>query len=127
MMKMKRAIQTTLAPAAIGPYAQAVDTGDMLFVSGQLPLDPISMTLAMGIQNQTQQSLNNIEQIVKAAGYDLQDIVKCTVYLKNMNDFPLMNETYQHFFGSHKPARAAVEVARLPKDALIEIDCIAKR
>lgn len=124
---MKRSIQTTHAPAAIGPYSQAIDTGTMLFVSGQLPIEPVTMTLATGIQNQTKQSLENIQQIILAAGYEITDIVKCTVFLKNMNEFALMNETYQHFFGTHKPARAAVEVARLPKDALVEIECIAVR
>lgn len=124
---MKRFIQTTYAPAAIGPYSQGIDTGTMLFVSGQLPIEPSTMTLALGIQNQTKQSLENIKAIVLAAGYDLTSIVKCTVYLKNMGDFALMNEVYANFFGSHKPARAAVEVARLPKDALVEIDCIAVR
>ena len=124
---MKRSIQTTHAPAAIGPYSQAIDTGTILFVSGQLPIEPVTMTLATGIQNQTKQSLENIHQIILAAGYEITDIVKCTVFLKNMNEFALMNETYQHFFGTHKPARAAVEVARLPKDALVEIECIAVR
>ena len=124
---MKRSIQTTLAPAAIGPYSQAVDTGTMLFVSGQLPIEPETMTLATGIQNQTKQSLENIKVIVQAAGYEVADIVKCTVFLKNMNEFALMNEVYANFFGAHKPARAAVEVARLPKDALVEIECIAVR
>lgn len=124
---MKRFIQTTYAPAAIGSYSQGIDTGTMLFVSGQLPIEPSTMTLTLGIQNQTKQSLENIKAIVLAAGYDLTSIVKCTVYLKNMGDFALMNEVYANFFGSHKPARAAVEVARLPKDALVEIDCIAVR
>ncbi len=124
---MKRVISTNLAPQAIGPYSQAIDTGEMLFISGQLPLEPTTMTLVTGIQAQTKQSLENIHSILKGAGYDLQDIVKCTVYLKNMTEFSLMNEAYASFFGSHKPARAAVEVARLPKDALIEIDCIAVR
>jgi len=124
---MKRSIQTTQAPAAIGPYSQAIDTGTMLFVSGQLPIEPETMTLATGIQNQTKQSLENIEAIIQASGYEISDIVKCTVFLKNMNEFALMNEAYQHFFGLHKPARAAVEVARLPKDALVEIECIAVR
>ncbi len=124
---MKRSIQTSQAPAAIGPYSQAIDTGTMLFVSGQLPIEPETMTLAIGIQNQTKQSLENIEAIIQASGYEISDIVKCTVFLKNMSEFALMNETYQHFFGVHKPARAAVEVARLPKDALVEIECIAVR
>lgn len=124
---MKRFIQTTYAPAAIGSYSQGIDTGTMLFVSGQLPIEPSTMTLTLGIQNQTKQSLENIKAIVLAAGYNLTSIVKCTVYLKNMGDFALMNEVYANFFGSHKPARAAVEVARLPKDALVEIDCIAVR
>lgn len=124
---MKRIISTSSAPAAIGPYSQAIDTGSMLFVSGQLPIEPSTMTIPSGVQNQTKQSLDNIMAILNAADYDLQDVVKCTVFLKNMNDFALMNEVYSHFFGSHKPARAAVEVARLPKDALVEIECIASR
>jgi len=124
---MKRTISTSSAPAAIGPYSQAIDTGSMLFVSGQLPIEPSTMTIPSGVQNQTKQSLDNIMAILNAAAYDLQDVVKCTVFLKNMNDFALMNEVYSHFFGAHKPARAAVEVARLPKDALIEIECIASR
>lgn len=124
---MKRSIQTTLAPAAIGPYSQGIDTGTMLFVSGQLPIEPETMTLAVGIQNQTRQSLENIKAILHAGGYEVADVVKCTVFLKNMNDFALMNEVYANFFGSHKPSRAAVEVARLPKDALVEIECIAAK
>ncbi len=124
---MKRSVQTTLAPAAIGPYSQGIDTGTMLFVSGQLPIEPETMTLSVGIQNQTKQSLENIKSILHAGGYEVTDIVKCTVFLKNMNDFALMNEVYANFFGTHKPARAAVEVARLPKDALVEIECIAVR
>jgi len=124
---MKRVISTNAAPQAIGPYSQAIDTGEMLFISGQLPLEPTTMTLSIGIQAQTKQSLENIHSILKGAGYDIQDVVKCTVYLKNMNEFSLMNEAYSAFFGAHKPARAAVEVARLPKDALVEIDCIAVR
>lgn len=124
---MNRMISTTLAPIAMGPYVQAIDTGTMLFVSGQVGLDPQTLSLAYGLQDQTRQCLLNLEEIVKAAGYDVHTIVKCTVYLRQMHEFALMNEAYQSFFQSHKPARTTVEVTKLPKDALIEIDAIAVR
>jgi 2-iminobutanoate/2-iminopropanoate deaminase len=123
---MSQMINTEKAPAAIGPYSQAVKAGNMIFVSGQLPLDPETMTFVSDeIQDQTRQCLVNLMAILEAADYSAQDIAKVTVFLKDMNDFAKMNEIYAGFFTDHKPARAAVEVARLPKDALIEIEAVA--
>jgi 2-iminobutanoate/2-iminopropanoate deaminase len=125
---MLKFIETELAPKAIGPYSQAVEAGNMLFVSGQIPFVPETMTLVSeDIRTQTNQSLQNIKGIVETAGYGIEDIVKCTVFLKDMNHFKDMNEVYASFFKTHKPARAAVEVARLPKDVLVEIDAICKK
>ena len=122
-MKM---IQTNNAPKAIGPYSQGVMTGDTLYVSGQIPFIPSTMMPAgEDIQSQTKQSLMNILGIVEAAGLKKENIVKCGVFMKDLSMFTEMNQVYQDFFGDHKPARFAVEVARLPKDALIEIDAIA--
>lgn len=121
-MKM---IQTDQAPKAIGPYSQAVMTAGTLYVSGQIPFNPQTMTAPEGIKDQTLQSLSNILAIVEAAGLKKEDIVKCGVFMKDLSMFSDMNQVYQDFFGDHKPARFAVEVARLPKDALIEIDAIA--
>lgn len=122
-MKM---IQTDAAPSAIGPYSQGVMAGNTLYVSGQIPFVPKTMELAgSDIQSQTKQSLSNILGIVKAAGLKKEDIVKCGVFMKDLSMFTEMNAIYQDFFGDHKPARFAVEVARLPKDVLIEIDAIA--
>lgn len=121
-MKM---IQTKHAPQAVGPYSQAIDVNGTLYVSGQIPFIPESMMLVSeDISDQTQQSLNNIKSIVEEAGYQVTDIVRCTVFLKNMNDFGKMNEVYANFFGTHKPTRVAVEVSRLPKDVQVEIDAI---
>lgn len=123
---MKKLIETQNAPKAIGPYSQGVEANGTVYVSGQLPIDPITMKLCEGeIKTQTLCSLRNIQAILEAAGYRKEDIVKCTVYMKNMDSFPDMNEAYQTFFGTHKPARVTVEVSRLPKDAPIEIDAIA--
>ncbi len=122
---MLKFIKTDFAPKAIGPYSQGVQAGNMLFVSGQIPFVPDTMTLVSeNISDQTRQSLNNIKGIVEAAGFTIQDIVKCTVFLKDMNHFTDMNKVYAEFFEEHKPARAAVEVARLPKDVLVEIEAI---
>jgi len=121
-----KTITTKNAPQAIGPYAQGVLAGGTLYVSGQVPLDPKTMTLAANdIQAQTLQSLNNILAIVKEAGLEKKNIVKCGVFMKDLSMFSQMNEVYQAFFEDHKPARFAVEVSRLPKDCLIEIDAIA--
>ncbi len=125
---MNRTIHTPNAPKAVGPYSQAVLAGDLLFISGQLPLDPVTGTFAAtDAFGQTVQSLQNIAAILHEAGHAVSDVVKCTVFLKDMNDFSAMNEAYAAFFGEHRPARAAVEVARLPKDAKIEIEAISVR
>lgn len=123
---MKNVIQTDKAPAAIGPYSQAVQAGGLLITSGQLPLDPATGSFPEGIEAQTKQSLTNVKSILEAAGTDMSHVVKTTVFLKDMNDFAAMNGVYATFFGEGGfPARSAVEVARLPKDALVEIEAIA--
>ncbi|HHU28157.1 TPA: RidA family protein [bacterium] len=122
---MRRIIKTTKAPSAIGPYSQAIEVNNMLFVSGQIPFVPETMTLVSDdIKNQTRQSLNNVKAIIEEAGFTLKDVVKVTVFLKDMNDFTSMNEVYGEFFNEFKPARAAVEVSRLPKDVKVEIEAI---
>ena len=119
-------IKTNRAPEAIGPYSQAIKAGDLVFCSGQIPLDPVNMTLVgETIADQTEQVLLNLSEVLKAAGTGLEKVVKTTVFLKDMNNFVEMNEVYAKFFGDHKPARATVEVARLPKDVLVEIECTA--
>ena len=118
-------IHTDKAPAAVGPYSQAVRIGSLLFTSGQLGLIPETGALPEGIEAQTSQSLKNIEAILSAAGYRKTDVIKTTVYIQNMNDFATVNKLYAEFFGDHKPARSCVEVARLPKDGLVEIEIIA--
>jgi 2-iminobutanoate/2-iminopropanoate deaminase len=119
-------IQTHAAPAAIGPYSQAVRGGGTIYVSGQLPIDPKTGAFAGdGIESQAEQSLENIKAILAAAGTDMRAVVKTTVYLKDMADFSAMNAVYSKYFSGTYPARVAVEVARLPKDALVEIDAIA--
>ena len=123
---MREIISTTGAPGAIGPYSQGVKANGMLFVSGQLPLDPATGAFpGSDITSQTRQSLTNVKHIVEAAGMTLADVVRVGVFLKDMNDFAAMNEVYGQFFTTDCPARAAVEVARLPKDALGEIECVA--
>ncbi len=119
-------ITSSHAPAAIGPYSQAVRVGDFLFCSGQIGID-ISTTELAGddIESQTLQVFKNIRAIIKASGLELKDIVKTTVFLTNMADFPVMNDIYGKAFGNHKPARSTVQVSRLPLDAIIEIECIA--
>lgn len=124
---MKKILSTTEAPAAIGPYSQGVDSG-IVFISGQLPIDPATGTFVPGdIADQTRRSLENVKAILRAAGLDMENIVKTTVFLKDINDFAAMNEAYAEFFPEHPPARSAVEVARLPKDASVEIEAIAIR
>ena len=123
---MREIISTTGAPGAIGPFSQGVKANGMLFVSGQLPLDPATGAFpGSDITSQTRQSLTNVKHIVEAAGMTLADVVRVGVFLKDMNDFAAMNEVYGQFFTTDCPARAAVEVARLPKDALVEIECVA--
>ena len=124
-----KAIQTNNAPAAIGPYSQAIDsrTG-LVFVSGQLPLNPATGTFPEGgIKEQTRQSLLNAKAILEAAGLGLENVVKTTVFLASMADFAAMNEVYAQFFTAPFPARSAVAVKTLPKDALVEIECIAAK
>jgi 2-iminobutanoate/2-iminopropanoate deaminase len=124
----KKVIATTNAPGAIGPYSQARLLGDLLITSGQLPLDPATGAFPEGIEAQTRQSLTNVKAIVEAAGLTMDDVVKTTVFLSDMNNFGAMNGVYAEFFTEGKyPARSAVEVARLPKDALVEIEVIAAK
>ena len=123
---MRQAVSTPSAPAAIGPYSQAIRAGSLLFVSGQIPIDPASGTMIDGdVADQTHRALQNISEILKAAGASLDDVVRTTVYLADMNDFGAMNAVYGTYFSSPAPARATVEAARLPKDARVEIDVIA--
>ena len=120
-------ISTVKAPAAIGPYSQAIQTEDMLFTSGQLGLDPQTGSLPEGIQAQTSQALANVNAILKEAGFTKENVIKTTVFLKDMTDFGAVNEIYADFFGDHKPARTCVEVTRLPKNGLVEIEIVAAR
>ncbi|QUW04731.1 RidA family protein [Chloracidobacterium validum] len=123
---MTTRIATDQAPAAIGPYAQAVQVGQFVFTSGQIPLDPATMTIVGDdAAAQTRQVLDNLAAVLRAAGSDLAHVVKTTVFLKDMNDFQAMNDVYATFFPSAPPARSTVEVARLPKDVRVEIECIA--
>lgn len=122
----KKIINTELAPEAIGPYSQSVLAGNILFISGQLPIDPETGRFAGNdIKSQTEQSLKNIENILKKIGCTMDSVVKTTVLLNDMGDFAKMNEVYAKFFTKDYPARAAYEVARLPKDALVEIEAVA--
>ena len=125
---MKTIISTSQAPAAIGPYAQAVENNGLVITSGQLPIDPATGAFPEGIQAQTRQSLTNVKSILTEAGTDMDHVLKTTVFLSDMNNFAAMNEVYATFFteGSY-PSRSAVEVARLPKDALVEIEVIAAK
>jgi 2-iminobutanoate/2-iminopropanoate deaminase len=125
--RMKQIISTTDAPAAIGPYSQAVLANDLLFVSGQIPIDAQTSELVAGdIKVQTGQVIRNIEAILKAAGYEITDVVKTTCYLINLNDFQQFNEAYTEWF-KHRPARVTVEVSRLPRNAKVEIEVIAAK
>jgi 2-iminobutanoate/2-iminopropanoate deaminase len=120
-------ISTSLAPQAIGPYSQAIISNGLLFTSGQVALDPTTMQIVEGgIETQTKRVLQNLEAILKEAKTSKEKVIKTTLFLKNMNDFAIVNQIYGDFFANHKPARSTVEVARLPKDLLIEIECIAE-
>lgn len=122
-----KVINSTKAPSAIGPYSQAVDKDGFIFVSGQLPIDETTGSFAgEDIASQARQSLQNIKYILEEAGLEMKDISKTTILLKNIEDFAVVNEIYGQFFSAPYPARATYEVARLPKDALIEIEAIAK-
>jgi 2-iminobutanoate/2-iminopropanoate deaminase len=123
---MKEVISTTDGPKAIGPYSQAIRANGFVFVSGQVSFDPVTNTLVLGdVGAQTERVIKNLAGILKAAGSSLEKVVRATVFLKNMNDFAAMNEVYARHFSSQPPARSTVEVARLPKDVLVEIDVIA--
>jgi 2-iminobutanoate/2-iminopropanoate deaminase len=123
---MRDVIATDEAPKAIGPYSQAIKANGFVFVSGQIPIDPATQQLIEGdVAVQTERVLKNLSAILKAAGSSLQNVVKAGVFLKNMSDFGAMNEVYGRYFADAPPARSTVEVARLPKDVLVEIDVIA--
>lgn len=122
---MKRIISTSDAPPAIGPYSQAVAANRFIFVSGQIPLDATGKLVEGDIASQTEQVLKNLSAVLAAAGSSLARVVKTTVYLKDMNDFPRMNEVYSRYFTAEQPARATVEVSRLPRDVKVEMDLIA--
>lgn len=123
---MKEIISTNQAPQAIGSYSQAVKHGDLIYCSGQIPLHPETMEIVGSTAAvQTKQVLENLGEVLKAAGSDYSKVLKCTIYMKNLEDFSEVNEIYGSFFPSSPPARATVEVSRLPKDVLIEIDLIA--
>ena len=123
-----KALHTDLAPAAIGPYSQAIEANGFIFASGQLPIDPATGEFALGgVKEQTRQSLTNASRILESAGVDLSHVVKTTVFLADMADFAAMNEVYSTFFNAPFPARSAVAVKALPKGALVEIECIAAK
>ena len=123
----KEIVSTDKAPGAIGPYSQAVKTGGFVFCSGQIPIDPATGNFVSDVvAEQTEQVLNNLSAVLAAAGASLNDVVKTTVFLADMNDFAEMNEVYGRFFNDNKPARATVQAARLPRDAKVEIECIAQ-
>jgi len=123
---MNEIISTERAPGAIGPYSQAVKAGGLVFCSGQIPIDPATGDFVSGgVTEQTEQVLVNLKAVLLAAGADLGNVVKTTVFLSDMGEFAAMNEVYAKHFGENKPARATVQAARLPRDAKVEIDCIA--
>ena len=123
---MRKVVSTATAPAAIGPYSQAITAGDFVFCSGQIPLDPATGQLVPGdLEAQTRQVMQNLREVLRAAGAELEHVVRTTIFLTSMNDFAEVNRVYGEYFPSHPPARATVEVSRLPRDARIEIDAIA--
>ena len=123
---IKRIIQTEQAPAAIGPYSQAICIGDFLYTSGQIALDPESGIFLSGeIEEETEQTLKNISAILQAGGVNFENVIKTTVYLADLNDFTRMNQVYENYFSKNKPARACVQVSALPKGAKVEIEAIA--
>ncbi|WP_281883872.1 RidA family protein [Paenibacillus sp. YYML68] len=118
-------IKTEQAPAAIGPYSQAIQYGSLLFTSGQIPLGVDGQVVQGGVEEQTHQVFRNLQAVLEQAGSSFQQVIKATVFIKDMNQFAQVNEIYASYFGDHKPARSTVEVARLPKDVLVEIELIA--
>ena len=120
-------IATDKAPAALGPYSQAIRANGMIYCSGQIPINPATGAIeAKTIEEQTAQSITNLKNVLEKAGSSLAKVVKTTVFIKDMNDFAALNKVYAELFGDAKPARSCVEVARLPKDVLVEIECIAE-
>lgn len=122
---MKKIVSTSKAPSAIGPYSQAVSFGNLLFSSGQIPVEPSSGIIPSGIEAQTKQVLENLKNVLEAGNSSLLNVIKVNIFIKNMNDFAILNEVYGKYFTGNYPARCCVEVARLPKDVLIEIEAIA--
>ncbi|MDF2719362.1 MAG: endoribonuclease [Paenibacillus sp.] len=120
-------VSTTKAPAAIGPYSQAVTLGDLIFTSGQIPLDENGQLVEGGIEEQTHRVFRNLSAVLEAAGSTFANVVKATVFIKDMNQFAAVNQIYASYFGEHKPSRSTVEVARLPRDVLVEIELIATK
>lgn len=120
-----KTVQTNLAPAAIGPYSQGILVNNLFFSSGQIPLKADGSLVTGDIKEQTKQVFQNLKAVLEAAGASLETVIKATVFIKNMDDFAAVNEVYGDYFSEHKPARSCVEVARLPKDALVEIEVIA--
>ncbi len=117
-------VKTTNAPAAIGPYSQAIKTGNLLFTSGQIPIDPATGQIPEGVEAQAEQALTNVKNLIEAAGASIENTIKTTVFIKNMDDFGKINEIYAKYFTEPFPARSCVEVARLPKDVLLEVETI---
>lgn len=122
---MKNIISTTSAPAAIGPYSQAIEVNGMVYTSGQIPVNPATGEIPEGIEAQAEQVLKNVKSLLEAAGTSLGNVVKTTVFIKNMEDFGTINAIYANYFEKNCPARSCVEVARLPKDVLMEMEAIA--
>jgi len=123
---MKEVISTDKAPGAIGPYSQAIKTGGFIFCSGQIPIDPeTGEFVSQDVAEQTEQVFKNLNEVLMAAGSGLENVVKTTVFLADMGDFAAMNDVYGRYFNENKPARATVQAARLPRDARVEIECIA--
>ena len=124
---MKKAIATDKAPAAIGPYSQAIEVGNLIFTSGVIPVVPETGEIPQGAQAQADQALRNLSALLEASGTDMERVIKTTVFIKNMDDFGKINEIYAGYFTGVFPARSCVEVARLPKDVLIEVEAIAEK
>ncbi|MGA8942987.1 MAG: RidA family protein [Thermoactinomyces sp.] len=124
---MLKRIQTNDAPQAIGPYSQAVEVGELVFTSGQIPMTPQGTLVTGGIEEQTHQVMKNVQAVLHAAGSDLNHVIKTTIFLKDLDLFSQVNEIYGRYFSEHQPARSCIEVSRLPKEALIEIEAIATK
>lgn len=119
-------IKTSKAPAAIGPYSQAIKSGNLLFTSGQIPINPETGDIPQGVEAQAEQALTNVKNLIEAAGASISNVIKTTVFIKDMNDFAKINEIYAKYFTQPFPARSCVEVAKLPKDVLLEIETIVE-